>query len=217
MWMLFQRKCPATRPFLKGFTLLEMAVALGIMTIISASLVNLISSSLTRQAELRRSLHQHITLNNLATLFREEAESATSVAWDQATNTWVMFENDDYIVQYRYARVGSRFTFFRELRPKATPVPLMITSSGQRPGGWTPSITVNALDILPEKEREGMAFSCASPCFTVLNNRSIVWRAPRIQTYTPPNKQTLISRVFGEMGYTLQDVVAMRIVGTTIE
>jgi prepilin-type N-terminal cleavage/methylation domain-containing protein len=211
------KRIPSLVKSLKGFTLLELALSLSIMTIIAASLVNLISSSLTRQAELRRNLHQHITLNNLATTFREDAESATNIAWDQATNQWIMFENDAYTVQYRFERQGAKGVFMREIRPKASPMPSQIISTNQRPAGWTPSIRVSALEMLPEQEQDKMSFTCGTPCFSVSNNTAIVWRSPRIQTYTAPNRQTLISRVFGEMGYTLQDVVALRLVGTTIE
>jgi prepilin-type N-terminal cleavage/methylation domain-containing protein len=201
----------------KGFTLLEMALSLSIMTLIAASLVNLISTSLNRQAELRRNLHQHITLNNLATVFRQEAEAATMVAWDNPGGRWILFENDAYIVQYRFAQQGGKGVFFRELRPKASPMPLQITNPNQRPNGWVPTLGTSALEALPEKDQDKMTFSCGNPCFSVTNTAAVVWRAPRIQTFTPPNEQTLISRVFGEMGYTLQDVVALRLVGTTIE
>ncbi len=204
-------KTPLKRKNL-AFSLIEMFVSLGLLAIISVAVLQLLRSAIEQTRNTRMKIHQSTSLNTFATYFKADADNAVRIAWDKVNHNWIAFENQRTVIRYS---IGSqpvhitRNAFVREAFEKATPLPYVIISSSSMPSTYDPP-DVEIFTFMPAEYANHIDFSCEDPCFDFQAGFRVLWNQPRVETVSDNPYDTLVSIVFGEMGYQLPPVLVLK-------
>ena len=202
---LFKRKKHA-------FSLIEMFVSLGLLAIISVAVLQLLRSAIEQTQNTRMKIHQSTSLNTFATYFKADADNAVRIAWDQVNNNWIAFESQKTVIRYSFSPnplFPTRNLFYREALIKATATPYVIISSSSMPAGFDPP-DIPITSFMPQEYSEHIDFMCIDPCFDFQAGYRVQWNEPRVETVSSNPYDTLVSIIFGEMGYQLQPVLVLR-------
>ena len=208
------------RPFLKkyihtshqAFSLIEMFVSLGLLAVISVAVLHLLKSAIEQTQNTRMKIHQATSLNTFATYFRADADKAQRISWDQINHNWIAFENQRTVIRYSFKANPSfptRTMFFREALSKATPLPRIILNSSSMPASFDPP-DVPMTSLMPQEYSDHIDFRCQDPCFDFQNGFRVQWNQPRVETVSANPYDTLVTIVFGEMGYQLQPILVLK-------
>ena len=195
-----------------AFSLIEMFVSLGLLAIISVAVLKLLHAAIQQTQNTRMQIHQSTVLNTFATYFKADADNAVRISWDQVSNNWIAFENQRTVIRYSIKpQVGfpTRNAFVREAFVKATPLPYIILSSSSMPGIYNPP-DVAITDFIPQEYADHINFMCENPCFDFQAGFRVQWNQPRVETVSSNPYDTLVSIVFGEMGYQLPAVLVLK-------
>ena len=195
-----------------AFTLIELCVSMGVLAVVLLSLVKLLNAAIENNNNARLKIHQQMTLNTLVTSFQTDAEAAISVAWDHSAHQWIVLENAISVVRYSFEtdlNNDGRHLFYREVYEKEASLPNLLSSNAAMPTGWTTTYDTrhDARDVMPEAYAMNQTFTCAAPCFDFQDDYRVIWSQPRIED---DGDNDLITQVFGEQGYQVQDVVVLK-------
>jgi type II secretory pathway pseudopilin PulG len=195
-----------------AFSLIEMFVSLGLLAIISVAVLKLLHSAIEQTRNTRMRIHQSTVLNTFSTYFKADAENALRISWDQVNHNWVAFENQFTVIRYSFVpqvAFPTRRVFVREALVKASPTPYTIISSSSMPSGFNPP-DVAITTFMPQEYADYIDFMCEDPCFDFQSGFQVQWNEPRVETVSANPFDTLVSIVFGEMGYQLPAVIVMK-------
>jgi len=202
----------------KAYSLIEMMVSFLVVTVMVLSLMMMVKSAIEEKQVTRLKLHQQIILNNFSLLFRTEANEAYAVASDVSNNSWVMFENDAYVVRYVIETTAGQTDFVREVSNKANPLPTVLRFDDRLPADWAgrAKSLSSAREQFPLTMQPQINFTCGATCFDITLGNQVRWNQPGVETVTPTDYRTLVTDVFGEMRYGVRDIIVVRKVGLFI-
>jgi type II secretory pathway pseudopilin PulG len=195
-----------------AFTLVELSVSMGVLAVVLLSLVKLLNTAIENNNNARLKICQQMTLNTLVTSFQTDAEAAISVAWDHSAHQWIVFENAISVVRYSFeidSKNDAHHLFYREVYEKESPLPNLLSSNAAMPTAWASTYDTrhDARDVMPEAYAMNQTFTCAAPCFDFQDDYRVLWSQPRIED---DGDNDLITQVFGEQGYQVQDIVVLK-------
>ena len=186
-----------------AFSLIEMFVSLGLLAVISVSVMQVLRSAIEQTQNTRMRIHQATVLNTFITFFKADAKNATRIAWDQVDHKWIAFENDQTVIRYSIKPQTAfldRDVFVREAFMKTDPLPNIITSSSAMPTTYNPP-DVPMTNFMPAEYATHIDFRCEDPCFDFQAGFRVQWNEPQVETVSTNPYDTLVSIVFGEMGH----------------
>ena len=196
----------------KAFSLIEMFVSLGLLAIISVAVLKLLRSAIEQTQNTRMRIHQATALNTFAIYFRADANNAFRLAWDQVNHNWIAFENQRTVIRYSFIPMPgfpSRNVFVREALAKNIVLPNVITSSSAMPVGFNPN-DILITSFMPQEYADHIDFTCVDPCFDFQAGFRVRWNQSRVETVSDNPYDTLVSIVFGEMGYQLPTTIVLK-------
>ena len=196
----------------KAFSLIEMFVSLGLLAIFSVAVLKLLRSAIEQTQNTRMRIHQATALNTFSIYFRADANNAFRLAWDQVNHNWIAFENQRTVIRYSFIPMPgfpSRNVFVREALAKATALPNVITSSSAMPVGFNPN-DILITSFMPQEYADHIDFTCVDPCFDFQAGFRVRWNQSRVETVSDNPYDTLVSIVFGEMGYQLPTTIVLK-------
>jgi type II secretory pathway pseudopilin PulG len=186
-----------------AFSLIEMFVSLGLLAVISVSVMQVLRSAIEQTQNTRMRIHQATVLNTFITFFKADAKNATRIAWDQVDHKWIAFENQKTVIRYSIqpqTAFSDRDVFVREALMKTAPLPNIITSSSAMPTSYNPP-DVPMTNFMPAEYASHIDFRCVDPCFDFQAGFRVQWNEPQVETVSTNPYDTLVSIVFGEMGH----------------
>jgi type II secretory pathway pseudopilin PulG len=187
----------------RAFSLIEMFVSLGLLAVISVSVMQVLRSAIEQTQNTRMRIHQATVLNTFITFFKADANNATRIAWDQVDHNWIAFENDQTVIRYSIqpqSAFSDRDVFVREALIKTAPLPYVITSSSAMPTTFDPP-DVPMTNFMPAEYASHIDFRCEDPCFDFQAGFRVQWNEPQVETVSSNPYDSLVSIVFGEMGH----------------
>jgi len=195
-----------------AFSLIEMFVSLGLLAVISVSVMQVLRSAIEQTQNTRMRIHQATVLNTFVTFFKADAKNATRIAWDQTNHMWIAFENQKTVIRYSIqpqVAFPTRNVFVREAWVKTSPLPYIITSSSAMPSTFDPP-DVPMTNFMPAEYASHIDFRCENPCFNFQAGYRVSWNEPQVETVSTNPYDTLVSIVFGEMGHRHPAVLVLK-------
>lgn len=190
----------------KGFTLIELIIAMAIMTIIGLAMANLNSTVIEQQNSAKTKTYMQGVLNRFVQQIRVESQRATTFSIDTTGNTLTLTlpaiaTNPANTVVYAYNPT---------------------THTMQRIEGGT---TFSFTSVLPPYLQTTVGFACGIPtdsvkCFEKIVHtnvgESLKIARVTVQTFTPASRQTRITQAFGELGVSATDILTNKSSGLVI-
>jgi len=198
--------CGYNRKAVKGFTLIELIIAMAIMTIIGLAMANLNSTVIEQQNSAKTKTYMQGVLNRFVQQIRVESQRATAFSIDTTGNTLTLTlpaiaTNPASTVVYAYNPT---------------------THTMQRIEGGT---TFSFTSVLPPYLQTTVGFACGIPadgvkCFEKIVHtnvgESLKIARVTVQTFTPASRQTRITQAFGELGVSATDILTNKSSGLVI-
>ncbi|MCS6267960.1 MAG: type II secretion system protein [Vampirovibrio sp.] len=204
------------KPVNKGFTLIELVIAMAMMAIIGLSMANLNSTLMEQRESAKTKTFIQGVMNRFLTQLKAEFSFADSfTVTNSGTGTSILTLD----MPASNGRPSSTVTYTFTNNT-------MVRSQSNTPSPDAP-INFATITVLPNYMEATIRFTCGDQttapvtnCFerTIEPSRGEAVKIARVtvETLTPENRQTRITQAFGELGVTATDVYLFKPSGMVI-
>jgi prepilin-type N-terminal cleavage/methylation domain-containing protein len=187
--------------FKKGFTLIELVIAMAMMSVIGLSLANLNGTLLEQRESAKTKTYIQGVMNRFLMQLKIEAGYAETYTVTNTASASVLILNIPKIDNRPSSTITYTYTNFTMVRTQSN------TADPDPPLDFT------TITVLPNYMDATIRFTCGSSrpavnCFEVAR--------VTVETLTPENRQTRITEAFGELGVTATDVLIYKPAGMII-
>jgi prepilin-type N-terminal cleavage/methylation domain-containing protein len=190
----------------KGFTLIELVIAMAMMAIIGLSMANLNSTLMEQRESAKTKTFIQGVMNRFLTQLKAEFSFASSFAVTNSSTDTSILTLDMPTLNGRPSSTVT-YTFTNNT---------MIRSQSNTPRPDAP-LNFTTITVLPNYMEATIRFTCGDPTTTPVTNcfektiepgrgEAVKIARVTVETLTPENRQTRIVQAFGELGVTATDV-----------
>ncbi len=199
--------------FKKGFTLIELVIAMAMMSVIGLSLANLNGTLLEQRESAKTKTYIQGVMNRFLMQLKIEAGYAETYTVTNTASASILILNIPKIDNRPSSTITYTYTNFTMVRTQSN------TADPDPPLDFT------TITVLPNYMEATIRFTCGSStpavnCFekVIVPNRGEAIKVARVtvETLTPENRQTRITEAFGELGVTATDVLIYKPAGMII-
>jgi prepilin-type N-terminal cleavage/methylation domain-containing protein len=204
------------KPLKTGFTLIELVIAMAMMTVIALSMANLNSTLLEQRESAKAKTYIQGVMNRFLTQLKTEFNYASTFTVENPTP-------DESILKLQMPELEGR----PPSQVEYTYINFAMVRTQSNSLDPDPPLNFATITVLDNYLEPIIGFTCGdattapvTPCFEkqVEADRGEAVKLAKItvETQTPINRQTLITRAFGELGVTATDVYIFKPIGMLI-
>lgn len=192
------KSCPVKA---RGFTLIEMVIAMALTSILGISLAQLLTSSNNAQQSQRILAAQQALVANMKIQLTQDVTQAESIVITGGGSRVTLFYNDPaYWIRYIYTTIGGRTTITRQdsrtfntiLNYREQLSPMVIDSLVIRCGVSTPTPAAPPV---------------TGPCFSFVDTQSSILQLNNLSIVDISPMNNVLSQVLGNRSFTVPEII----------